>query len=156
VKNPLGAVLMTSAALVVAAGAVAGVIALSTPGCNDDCTGKNSGCSPPVFDLAMERVSDLATTHDLAITSAGVVMVGAGNANSFTPSTVTVRAGESVTWNWVSGFHSVVSDSMPKAWADSPAQASGQFTATFSTAGSYDYHCGIHGTMMTGTIVVTP
>ena len=91
-------------------------------GCNDECA---DSCSPPVFDLTMGRVQDLALSHDLAITSAGVVMVGAGAANAFSPSTVTIQAGQSVTWNWVSGFHSVVSDSTPKAFADSAAQSAG-------------------------------
>ena len=121
-------------------------------GCNDSCA--NSVCKAPVFDIAMERVEDMWIVRDLAITSAGVVNVGAGEANVFSPATVTINAGQSVTWNWVSGLHSVVSDSDPKAFADSPTQASGQFTATFPSAGSYPYHCGIHGKMMTGTVVV--
>ena len=146
----LAAVLM--AALATAALATAAFGALATPGCNDSCA--NSTCKAPVFDIAMERVEDMWTVHDLAITAAGVVMVGAGDANAFSPATVTIQAGQSVTWTWVSGFHSVVSDSTPQAFADSPAQSTGQFTATFPTAGSYPYHCGIHGTMMTGTIVV--
>jgi plastocyanin len=124
-----------------------------TTGCGDDCSG-NPACKPPVFDLSMPIVYDLWVPKDLVITSAGVVMVGAGTANQFSPSTVTIQAGQSVTWNWVSGFHSVVSDSTPQAWADSPAQASGQFTVMFPTAGSYPYHCGIHGAMMTGTVIV--
>ncbi len=132
-------------------GALGVAAALLTAGCSGDCA---SSCGPPIFDLSMMRMSDLAVTRDLAITSAGVVMVGAGAANSFSPASVTIQAGQGVTWNWVSGFHSVVSDSTPKAFADSPAQASGQFTAMFATAGSYPYHCGIHGAMMSGTIVV--
>lgn len=128
-------------------GAVA--LAASVAGCNDACV---NVCSAPVFDLAMGRMDDMAVTHDLAITSAGVVTVGAGGGNAFTPATVTIAAGQSVTWNWVSGFHSVVSDSSPKAFADSPGQASGQFTVMFATAGTYAYHCGVDGA--TGTIVV--
>ena len=72
----------------------------------------------------------------------------------WTSSTVTIQHGQSVTWSWVSGVHGVVSDSSPKAFPDSPTQASGQYTATFATAGSYPYHCAVHGAMMTGTIVV--
>jgi plastocyanin len=133
--------------------ALAAMAALAAAGaCSDNCPGDS--CKPPVFDLWMPRIQDLALTRDMAITSAGVVMVGAGATNAFTPATLTVHAGDSVTWNWVTGFHSVVSDSTPKAFADSRAQASGQFTAMFPTAGTYPYHCGIHGTMMTGTIVV--
>ncbi len=139
---------MSRALLVFAA---AGALAAAV-GCNDSCA--NSACEAPVFDIAMERIEDMAVTRDFAISSAGVVMVGAGAANVFSPATVTIQAGQSVTWNWVSGFHSVVSDSTPKAFADSTAQASGQFTAKLATAGSFPYHCGIHGAMMTGTVVV--
>jgi plastocyanin len=122
----------------------------ASAGCNDNCP----SCGAPVFDLAMGRMDDLWVVRDLTITSAGVVMVGAGAANAFAPSTVTIQHGQSVTWSWVSGVHGVVSDSMPKAFADSPTQASGQYTATFATAGSYPYHCAVHGAMMTGNIVV--
>ena len=54
-------------------------------------------------------------------------MVGTGGGNTFSPATVTIAAGQGVTWVWVSGFHSVASDSPPKVWADSAGQASGQF-----------------------------
>lgn len=126
--------------------------ATGAAGCSDTCSG--GSCSPPVFDLTMPRMDDFAVVRDLAITTAGVVMVGAGAANAFTPATVTIQAGQGVTWNWVSGFHSVVSDSAPKAFADSPQQAAGQFIVMFPTAGTFPYHCGIHGAMMSGTIVV--
>jgi plastocyanin len=131
--------------------AVAMVAATSVAGCSDTCTGV---CTAPRFDLTMGRMDDLGTTRDFAITTAGVVMVGAGAKNAFSPATVTIQAGQGVTWNWVTGFHSVISDSAPKAFADSPAQAAGQFVVTFPTAGTFPYHCGIHGAMMSGTIVV--
>lgn len=134
-------------ALAVAAAALVG----AAGGCSDSCP---SNCSPPVFDLAMGRMDDLAGPRDLATNAAAIVMVGAGGGNTFTPSTATIHAGQSVTWRWVTGLHSVLSDDVPRAFPDSPAQASGQYTATFATAGTYGYHCGIHGTMMTGTIVV--
>ena len=137
-----------------AAGALAAMGALAAAGCGGPCA--TNPCVAPVFDLAMSPVSDLALTRDPAITSAAVVAVGAGAANSFSPSTVTIHAGQSVTWDWVSGVHSVVSDSTPKAFADSAQQGSGQFTAKFAAAGTYPYHCGIHGAMMSGSVVVTP
>lgn len=135
--------------------AVAGAATLlaAIGGCGNNCPGNT--CSAPVFDLSMPAMPDLRATQDLATTpAAAVIMVGAGAANAFSPSTVTIQAGQSVTWSWVSGFHSVVSDSTPKAFADAPAQAAGQYNATFAAAGSYPYHCGIHGTMMSGTVVV--
>ena len=95
-----------------AVGAVVAVSALAAAGCSGPCA--TNPCVAPVFDLAMSPVSDLALTRDLAITSAAVVAVGAGAANTFSPSTVTIHAGQSVTWNWVSGLHSVVSDTHPE------------------------------------------
>jgi plastocyanin len=137
---------VTRARAVVAA-AVAMLGAVS--GCGDSCTG--TACAP-VFDVAFVEVEDLAVVRDMAITSAGVVVVGPGGLNVFSPATVTIAAGESVTWDWVSGFHSVVSDT--QAFASSPGQASGQYTVMFPMAGMFPYHCGVHGAMMTGTVVV--
>ncbi|HWE31618.1 MAG TPA: plastocyanin/azurin family copper-binding protein [Polyangia bacterium] len=147
-RAPVGKALLVAVAPLVAAALLS---TAGCAGCSDSCP--TTSCSPPVFDLAMGRMDDLRATRDLTITSAGVVMVGAGATNAFSPSTVTIQAGQSVTWNWVTGFHSVVSDSTPKAFADSPAQSAGQFTVTFATAGTYPYHCGIHGAMMSGTVV---
>ena len=127
-------------------------LAAAAGACSNNCPGTT--CVAPVFDLYMPPIDDLALVHDMAITTAGAVMIGGGGVNAFTPATLTIHAGDGVTWNWVSGFHSVVSDSTPKAFADSPAQASGQYVATFPDAGSFPYHCGIHGAMMSGTIVV--
>jgi plastocyanin len=142
---------MRRGSLAVLAAASAVSAALFFGGCTETCSGV---CTAPVFDLTMGRMDDLAITRDLAITTAGVVMVGAGATNAFSPSTVTIQAGQGVTWNWVTGFHSVISDSSPKAFADSPQQGSGQFVVMFPTAGTFPYHCGVHGAMMSGTIVV--
>jgi plastocyanin len=118
-------------------------------GCGDD-----DAAGPPVFDLAV--VHDLAprVVLDLTITSAAAVQVGPGGTNVFAPTRVTINAGESVTWNWVSGSHSIVSDDMPPAFAPSWVRSAGQFIVTFPSAGTFGYHCGVHGTMMTGTVVV--
>src|SRR5581483_1406247 len=70
----------------------------------------------------------------------------------FSPSAVTIQAGESVTWSWNGGFHSVTFDA-PSAPADCPAQSSGTCTRTFPAAGTYAYHCAIHPSM-TGSVTV--
>jgi plastocyanin len=38
--------------------------------------------------------------------------------------------------------------------ASSSVQSSGSYTHQFSTAGTYSYHCAVHGTAMSGKIVV--
>lgn len=71
---------------------------------------------------------------------------------TFTPASIEVAAGSKVTWiNEDKAVHSVISDaagfgSEPLKWGD-------QFSTTFSTPGTYKYHCGFHG-YMTGVVIV--
>lgn len=77
---------------------------------------------------------------------------------SFTPSALNINSGDTVRWVWVSGTHTTTSTSVPAgatAW-DSPMNSSStQFQMKFTVAGTYNYHCSIHPTMMTGTITVS-
>jgi len=70
----------------------------------------------------------------------------------------TVASGATVTWTWAtpSNGHTVNWDSGPAALpANSGApQTSGTYTATLTTAGTYHYHCAVHGSAMSGVIVV--
>ncbi|HET7469503.1 MAG TPA: cupredoxin domain-containing protein [Gemmatimonadales bacterium] len=79
--------------------------------------------------------------------------------NGTTPAQDTVPAGQTVTWTWTgtgSTFHSVVSDG-PAAFPGSGTPQSGDGTTymfTFTTPGTYNYHCAVHGPSMHGTLVV--
>ena len=86
--------------------------------------------------------------------------VTVGN-NFFDPASTTVSVGTKVTWTWNAcsgdGYggttcvqHGILFDD----GAASGAQSDGSWTRTFSTAGTYKYHCTVHGTAMSGTIVV--
>ena len=86
--------------------------------------------------------------------------------NSFAPASTTVAPGSTITWTWSSctgdGYggtscadHSVVFDDA--GVAGSGIRSSGSFAKTFAAAGSYAYHCSIHGTAtsgMRGSIIV--
>ena len=74
---------------------------------------------------------------------------------AFNPDSVVVQSGGTVTWTWNDGAtqHNVTFTSGPARPPDSPTKASGTFAPTFTTAGTYGYHCTIHGNM-TGTVVV--
>jgi len=84
--------------------------------------------------------------------------------NSFTPADLTVKAGTTVTWNWSTcsggdGYgngetcvaHSVVLDD---GSAQSTVQSTGSYSHQFAAAGTYAYHCSIHGASIAGKVVV--
>lgn len=69
---------------------------------------------------------------------------------SFSPASLTVKTGATVTWtNKDSVAHTVVGTDF-KSDQIAPGAT---YTHAFTTAGSYDYHCSIHPSM-TGTIIV--
>jgi plastocyanin len=88
-----------------------------------------------------------------AATQASIVDCS-GQPGCFSPNPLTVPAGTSVTWrNNASLAHTATSDS--GAWSTgvlAPGQTSSAIT--FSSPGSFTYHCSIHPSMH-GTIVVT-
>ena len=74
--------------------------------------------------------------------------------NNFTPPSMTVPKGCKVTWtNNTSKDHTTTSDSA--IW-DIPLPPSGTYTHTFNTAGTFAYHCAVHGNSMQGEIIVSP
>ena len=83
----------------------------------------------------------LAADHAVAISG-----------SAFSPATVTVVVGDTVTWtNRDQISHTATADG---GAFDTGALGNGESgTVTFATAGSFPYHCTIHPTM-TGTIVV--
>ena len=72
---------------------------------------------------------------------------------AFNPATIEVAVGTTVTWtNADSATHTVTADDSS---FDSNNLASGAtFTQTFSTAGTFTYHCKIHPSMK-GTVTVS-
>jgi plastocyanin len=74
---------------------------------------------------------------------------------AFSPATLTVKSGTTVTWTNEDGAsHTVVSDAGALVAFTSPSLATGSsYPVTFTQAGTYPYHCSIHPSM-TGTIIV--
>ncbi len=78
----------------------------------------------------------------------GVVTV---NDNYFTPGTITVHAGDTVTWKWAGAVdHNVVGPGFT-----SPTQGKGTtYEHTFTAVGNVNYVCTLHQGMK-GTVKVT-
>jgi plastocyanin len=110
------------------------------------CSGGGYGSSPNPVPTPVTGGGGSGSA-DVVVTING--MLGAG---SYTPNPVTVKAGQSVAWR--------NADAIPHnptgTGFNTGAIGGGATSApiTFSTAGTIDYHCGIHPTMV-GTISVT-
>jgi amicyanin len=76
---------------------------------------------------------------------------------AFAPASITVKVGTTVTWtNQDSPEHDVASDTdSPMSGLASPLLGQGEkFSFTFTTPGTYTYHCTPHP-FMHGTVIVT-
>ena len=82
--------------------------------------------------------------------------------NHFSPVTDSVAAGSTLTWTWNTctgdgyGGSSCVSHSVQfdDAGPSSSIKSSGTFSRMFAEAGTFTYHCAVHGSAMSGTITV--
>lgn len=74
---------------------------------------------------------------------------------AFDPSTITVTTGTTITWTNKDAIgHSVTSDT--GVFDSGIINASGTFSYTFDTAGTFTYHCKVHSTMTASVIVKLP
>ena len=76
--------------------------------------------------------------------------------NYYSPSTLNVGVGDSVTFTWDTGPHSVT---FPSGGAypniDLGVQSTGSITIIVPQSGTYSYYCTIHGAnAMSGTLIV--
>ncbi|QHE94939.1 amicyanin [Pandoraea fibrosis] len=104
-------------------------------------------------------VVTIATAGTLALTlpaPANAAEADAVHIDNFTfsPATLTVRAGTRVTWtNRDDEPHTVTSSGNPRAFASGALDTDGTFSFVFDKPGTYPYYCAIHP-HMTGVIIV--
>ena len=111
------------------------IAAAALVGCGNNPYGSGGGCNPSASQVCMIS-------------------------STFSPVTRTVTAGTTVQWINGDGItHTVTSDPSSSETFNTSVGGGGMFSHQFSTAGTYNYHCTIHGgvgTGMHGTITVTP
>lgn len=75
-------------------------------------------------------------------------------ASSFSPASITIQTGGTVTWRNSSGItHNVTFNPVTGAPANIGDHSSGDNSRTFGTGGTFGYQCTLHGGM-TGSVVV--
>jgi plastocyanin len=72
----------------------------------------------------------------------------------FSPKTLTIPLGASVTWiNRDGDVHTVAADDTPQTFKSAGLDTDDKFSFTFTKPGTYSYHCSVHP-HMTGKIIV--
>jgi len=98
--------------------------------------------------LALLGASAFAADHRVTV---------GGSANVFTPKTLTINTGDTVTFVNGGGFHDVNANDNSFS-SGGPTTDAFSFTHQFSTAGTFGYYCTVHGSPsgagMAGTITV--
>jgi plastocyanin len=110
------------------------------------------GVNPKDYDDGGGRGGDPNPTPGCAGVQAKITIVG----ESFSPSTVTVQAGQPVCWTWSESIqHNVHADD--DSFTSGAPASQGNFQTTFSSPGTYGFYCQVHGSLtggMRGQIVV--
>ncbi len=74
---------------------------------------------------------------------------------AFNPADTAIKVGETITWvNEDSAPHTIVSDPNGATFMSENLGQGQKYSFTFSQAGSFSYHCGVHPNMI-GKIIVT-
>jgi plastocyanin len=90
-------------------------------------------------------LSGAAATANVLVGSGGLV---------FTPATTNIAVNDQVIWTWAGNNHSTTSDTNG-LWDSLVNNSPHSFTNTFTSAGTFPYHCTIHVSFgMKGTILV--
>jgi plastocyanin len=132
-------------------------VALAACGGSADSGGYTSG--PSTQPTTPTTPTTPGTTNPGSVATNAVTVSSA----TFDPANISIAVGTTVNWEWNScadgygGYSTCVSHSIvfdDGSGIASATQSSGTFSRTFSVAGTYKYHCAIHGQSMSGTIVV--
>lgn len=75
-------------------------------------------------------------------------------ATTFSPSSVSIQSGGTVTWTNNSGVQHNVTFGTSGAPASIPTHASGSNSRTFASAGTFAFSCTLHPATMTGSVIV--
>ena len=101
--------------------------------------------------LSILSLSAFATNHNVSVTNM-----------SFSPSSLSINQGDTVTWTQVNGTHNVngnqsIFPTNPASFGSGSAiGGTWVYAHSFSGTGVYNYHCDPHSSSMIGSITVNP
>jgi len=124
------------------------------------CGGSGDSTSPSGANTTPTPPTNPGNTSPGGVATNSVTLTEA----AFSPSNISINVGTTVTWEWntctgdgYGGYSSCVSHSIvfdDGSGIASATQSTGTFSRAFNTAGTFKYHCAIHGQSMSGQVVV--
>jgi plastocyanin len=121
-------------------------------------TGLVAGGATDTTGTGMPAGGTVTPPASTAAVNIGNIFFMSGRNGSSNPAVDTVAVGGTVTWTFGSTGstpHSVQSLGSPSFTSSAVLSGSGsKYQVTFAQAGVYQYDCAVHGSLMTGTIVV--
>ena len=130
--------------------------------CGGGSTDTGTGTTPTTGTTAATPTTGAASTPSATAAQTGngqtvMIITDSSGSFAFSPATLTIKAGTTVTWkNTTAVAHTVTSDdgkSFDSGTSNPIAAQSGTFSFTFTTPGTFAYHCEIHP-FMKATIIV--
>jgi plastocyanin len=95
------------------------------------------------------------TTVNVSALQTSRTVIASGTGQTFDPDTVKIATGGTVTWSFPGIAHNVIWDGTAPPDGNIGAQSNGATVdRTFPSAGTYLYHCSIHGANMNGRVIV--
>src|SRR5687768_10613584 len=99
--------------------------------------------NPPAWTVSLALVVAIALQMSLAGNSFAATANVVASGFSFLPPSVTINAGDSVTWTGLgSGAHNVQTDADP--FCGPPSFSLNSCTITFNQPGTFNYYCAPH------------
>jgi plastocyanin len=140
--------------------ALSALVFLAACGGESTGTGGTTPTTAPTSTVATTPTTGTTATPTATATQAGntqtVIITDSSGSFAFSPASLTIKAGTTVTWkNNTTAPHTVTSDDGKSfdSGASNPIAPGGTFSFTFTTAGTFAYHCAIHP-FMKATIIV--
>ena len=130
--------------------------------CGSSSTSTGTGTTPTAGTTGTTPTAGTTNTPAATATQAGntqtvMIITDSSGTFAFSHASLTIKAGTTVTWkNTTAVPHTVTSDdgkSFDSGASNPIAAQSGTFRFTFTTAGTFAYHCSIHP-FMKATIIV--
>jgi plastocyanin len=118
-------------------------------------TGRIIGVGPGSASITASSGGFSSPPYPITVTSGSVAVVVTMQANTFTPSQLTIRAGQSVLFDFPADQHNVIFSGGAGTPANIATTSKRAVTVLFPTAGTFPFKCDLHPGM-NGTAIVNP